>query len=85
MTMAPGTIVYVVNPTTNIRSGGGTEHSIVTTASKGDKLTVTGNSGSWYKVKLSNGTEGWIRNDMVSVTAPSGGGSGTNTAPPSPM
>jgi len=71
---SPGTkgiTVYVNNASINIRSGAGTEYAVVTTAPKGAKLTMLEESGSWYRVKTSDGKEGWVRNDLVSLSPPS--------------
>ncbi|MBP3888057.1 MAG: family 10 glycosylhydrolase [Cellulosilyticum sp.] len=43
----------------NIRSGARTDRPVVTTVSKGTKVTLLDQLGDWYKVKLSNGTVGW--------------------------
>lgn len=55
----------------NLRSGAGTNYSVVTRMSSGTKLTfVDGKlyNTNWYKVKLSNGTTGYIHKDYVSVS-----------------
>jgi len=65
-----GISVYVTSSSVNIRSGAGTEYGVVTTASKGTKLTMLEESGPWYKVRTADGKEGWVRNDLVSLTPP---------------
>lgn len=55
----------------NLRSGAGTNYSVVTRMNYGTKLTfVDGKryNTNWYKVKLSNGTTGYIHKDYVSVS-----------------
>lgn len=55
----------------NLRSGAGTNYSVVTRMSSGTKITfVDGKlyNSNWYKVKLSNGTTGYVHKDYVSVT-----------------
>lgn len=55
----------------NLRSGAGTNYSVVTRMSNGTKITfVDGKlyNSSWYKVKLSNGTTGYVHKDYVSVS-----------------
>ena len=66
--IAKGSIVYVNVDTANIRSGPGTEYTVLTTAAKGEQLTIIEGSESWYKAKTSDGKEGWIRKDLFSLT-----------------
>jgi curli biogenesis system outer membrane secretion channel CsgG len=65
-----GISVYVTISSVNIRSGAGTEYGVVTVVTKGTKLTMIEESGSWYKVKTADGKEGWVRNDLVSLSSP---------------
>jgi len=44
----------------NIRSGPGTNHSIIGSTSSGDTYQLIESSGEWIKVALSNGKQGWI-------------------------
>ena len=43
----------------NIRSGAGTGYSIISTAYKGQTVTLLESQSGWYKVKLTNGKIGW--------------------------
>lgn len=55
----------------NLRSGAGTNYSVVTRMNNGTKLTfVDGKlrNRNWYKVKLSNGKKGYIHKDYVTVS-----------------
>lgn len=55
----------------NLRSGAGTNYSVLVCMSSGTKLTfVDGKlyNTNWYKVKLSSGTTGYIHKDYVSVS-----------------
>ncbi len=57
-----------VNPyLANLRSGPSTSHSVVATASQGEKVFIFGFNCGWYKVKYS-GTVGYIRSDLVTLT-----------------
>jgi hypothetical protein len=60
------TNILTVNWTfANIRSGAGDNYPVVTTVKQGDKLTVIGESGEWFNVRLESGQEGWISNRVV--------------------
>ena len=58
----------------NVRSGAGTNYSIMSKVYKGDALEVVGSSNGWYNVKLSNGKIGWVSGDYLSISS-----SSTNT------
>jgi len=60
-----GKTVSVTGPLVNIRSGPGMKNKVLTTVKKGDELEVLGEIGSWYNVKLPDGTEGWIYHKLV--------------------
>ncbi|MDP0464994.1 SH3 domain-containing protein [Shouchella rhizosphaerae] len=69
----------------NLRSGAGTNHSIITTLTKGQKVELLKKQGGWYQVKAGNRT-GWVSADYLNVNgsgnvdnAPSSG-SATTTA-----
>lgn len=49
----------------NVRSGVGTQHSIVGKLQKNTVVDVLDSSNGWYKVKLSNGQEGWCSGDYI--------------------
>lgn len=56
----------------NIRSGPGTNFSIVTSMVRNAKLPVIGSSNGWYKVRLHNGRDAWISGTVVTLSAYSG-------------
>lgn len=56
----------------NVRSGPGTNFSVVTTMVRNAKLPVIGSSGGWYKVRLHNGKEAWISGNVATLRAYSG-------------
>jgi hypothetical protein len=58
-------IVTVTWTFANIRSGPGNNYPVVTTVKQGDKLTVIGESGEWFNVRLENGQQGWISHRVV--------------------
>ena len=48
----------------NLRSGAGTTYSVIATLSKNTAVTLTGQSGNWYRVKYGSST-GYIAKDYV--------------------
>lgn len=54
----------------NIRSGPGTNYSIVGALSKGAKVEVVGQKGDWYQI----GTDRWVHSDYIKK-----GGTGTSS------
>jgi uncharacterized protein YgiM (DUF1202 family) len=51
--------------TLNIRADASTSAEIVGHARRGERLTVVGDSGSWLRVKLNDGTTGWVASQLV--------------------
>jgi uncharacterized protein YgiM (DUF1202 family) len=61
---ATGTVLVNVS-TLNIRGDASTSAEIVGHARRGERLTVVGDSGSWLRVKLNDGTTGWVASQLV--------------------
>ncbi len=62
----------------NVRSGKGTDTSIVGTIRNGETVTVLDNSdATWVKVKTSSGLEGYVHRDYLNFGSNAGGGSST--------
>lgn len=67
-------VVYVkdVNAYVNLREGPGTNHGLLGRVVRGDPvcepMTVLGEEGDWYRVRLPDGREGWVAAWLV--TAP---------------
>ena len=62
----------------NVRSGKGTDTSIVGTIRNGETVTVLDNSdATWVKVKTSSGLEGYVHRDYLNFGSDTGGGSST--------
>ena len=62
---------YVNESGVNLRSGAGTGNSVVTTMSYNTKFTFVDAklyNSSWYKIKLTNGTTGYIYKDYASAS-----------------
>jgi len=53
-------IVYVNWPKVSLREGPGTEFKILAEVVKGTGLAVLEDKGSWLKVRLEDGREGWV-------------------------
>ena len=51
----------------NVRSGAGTNYSVISKVHKGDTVNIIGSSNGWYKIELSNGKTGWVSSDYVSL------------------
>lgn len=49
----------------NIRRGPGTNFDIAARMVRGARLPVTASYQNWYRVRLFNGSPGWIREDLV--------------------
>ena len=49
----------------NVRSGPGTEFSILREIYPGDQVKVLGRNGNWLRVRLLNGPKGWVHKDYV--------------------
>lgn len=61
----------ILGDSVNVRSSASTESQVLTQVDKGDKVSVYSVTGSWCKVKTSNGISGWISKDYVSVNGSS--------------
>ena len=61
---ATGTVQVNVS-TLNIRADASTSAEIVGHARRGERLAVVGDSGSWLRVKLNDGTTGWVSSQLV--------------------
>ena len=62
----------------NVRSGKGTDTSIVGTIRNGETVTVLDNSdATWVNIKTSSGLEGYVHRDYLNFGSNAGGGSST--------
>jgi N-acetylmuramoyl-L-alanine amidase len=63
-TVKDGPQVKIINPGTNLRSGPGTNYSVVDRGNEGDLFPILETKGKWYKISLSSGkpayVAGWI-------------------------
>ena len=60
---------YVNTDYVNLRKGAGTGNAVVTCMRENTKFTLVSEnpSGDWYHVKLSNGTDGWVIKDYITI------------------
>lgn len=62
----------------NLRSGASTNTAVITTLSKGTKLTAMGTNGSFYLVQTSGGTQGYVSGSYLSRNKVSGSSSSSS-------
>lgn len=72
-----GKVAVINGSYVNVRSGPGTGYSIVAQAGYGERYSLLEASGDWYRIRLNNGSEGWIAGWLVNLEVPSP----SNTAP----
>ncbi|SCH30977.1 Probable endopeptidase YafL precursor [uncultured Clostridium sp.] len=77
-TSVAGKIGTVNTSSLNVRSGAGTNYSIIGSLSKGSTVEIISSSSGWYKVKLSNGSNGWVSSQYIDLNSSSSNNS-TNT------
>jgi uncharacterized protein YgiM (DUF1202 family) len=67
---AMGAARFVYAKTTiNIRSGPGTNHSVIRKATKGEALEYVSLEGDWYKLKVAEGKpQEWVYRNVVTVS-----------------
>lgn len=68
---APTTHAEVAVDGLNLRSGPGTEYAIVRLLRRGDRLQIVAKvpGGIWLKAMVSDGTEGWVHSEYVTLAA----------------
>ena len=69
---------YIKGTGVRMRSGASTTSSILGVYNTGTEMTITGESGNWYKVSY-GGKDGYVRKDYMTTTKPSSGGSTSQT------
>ena len=69
---------YIKGTGVRMRSGASTTSSILGVYNTGTEMTITGESGNWYKVSYS-GKDGYVCKDYMTTTKPSSGGSTSQT------
>lgn len=66
---APVQQVTIRTDGTNIRSGPSIEDSVIETASKGESFAFVEAANDWYVIELADGTQGYIANWVVDLSA----------------
>jgi N-acetylmuramoyl-L-alanine amidase len=59
--------VKIINPGTNLRSGPGTNHSVVARGNEGDTFPILSTEGQWYKVALPGGKSAYVAGWIVAT------------------
>ena len=68
-TPADGTVRAKTTADVNLRKGAGTNYGVIRVVGNNTAVTVTEATNTWYKVKLSDGTEGYLYAQYVTVTS----------------
>lgn len=55
-----GTVFRVTTSALNIRSGPGTNYSVLGVLKRGDQVTRIGQNGKWFKISTYNGADAWV-------------------------
>lgn len=63
------TIGTVTASQLNVRSGPATSYSIIHVLWNGNQVKVIDESGSWYNIKLSDGSTGWVSKSYLKIQA----------------
>ena len=66
---ADGTVRAKTTADVNLRKGAGTNYGVIRVVGNNTAVTVTEATNAWYKVKLSDGTEGYLYAQYVTVTS----------------
>lgn len=64
---APLGVSTVSAPRANLRQGPGEESKVLMNVAQGSRLLVEETKGEWLKVYAPNGSEAWIRRDLVTL------------------
>ena len=62
----------------NVRSGAGINHSIKTVLKKGEVVSITKSSNSWYEIKTSSNITGWVSSKYITIINESSSGNTNN-------
>jgi uncharacterized protein YgiM (DUF1202 family) len=60
---------WVNRPSVNIRKDAGLDKPVITQASLGTEVVIIDQKSGWFKVALSDGTMGWVDQDLIKTRA----------------
>ena len=60
-------IGIVTSRSLNVRTGAGTNYSIITSIKENTEVTILSTKNGWYNVQLSNGKKGWVSKEYISI------------------
>jgi curli biogenesis system outer membrane secretion channel CsgG len=60
-------VLYIKTAAANVRVGPSKEAAVLTTVKRATKIVVLENGNAWYRVKLENGSEGWVAASVTST------------------
>ncbi|HCD09691.1 MAG TPA: peptidoglycan endopeptidase [Thermoanaerobacter sp.] len=63
----PIAVGIVTGSVVNVRSAGNISANVIAQVTKNTKVDVLGNQNGWYNIRLSDGREGWIYGQYLSV------------------
>lgn len=65
----PGeSVVTILNPDTNVRSGPGTSHEIIGRVQAGERYAVVKQEEDWFQIRLADGSLGYVAGWLVNAT-----------------
>lgn len=67
ITPVEGKIAVVTGSVVNVRSGPGTDYSVITQVKSGQALEVLAQKGDWYQISLNDNQTGWIAGWLVTL------------------
>lgn len=63
-------ILIVNNASLNVRSGAGTQNSVIGSVKKDQEFPYTDVQNNWYKITLTDGKEGWVSGQYIKIKPP---------------
>ncbi len=60
---------WINRPSVNVRKGASTSEAVVTQATLGTEVVIIDQKSDWFKVAFTDGTMGWVNQDLVKTRA----------------